>query len=288
VAAEAASETFKGKFDGKMLSKIGRVNLFVMGSFHDSLGLVTPGNYWTSLDEFPTPEPTKFFLDATGSLRREAPTEASKLQYIYDPSTEEGKTPMFGGNNLPGFGKVPGCGTYDQMARANRTDVLIFDSEPLAEDMYVAGDFTAQLFVGSSAKDTDFFVSVEDLAPNKGKSMLVRYGMARMRWRCGDDTPCSALEEGEVYPIELDLWASAYVFPRGHSIRVSVSSAAYPYYNANPNTGTELFADVQPVAATNDIYMSPDHSSSVLLPVVSASDIPQNTNWGPVWPDLMV
>jgi putative CocE/NonD family hydrolase len=289
VAAETASEIFKGEFTGKMRSKIGRVNLFVMGSFHDDLGLSTPGNYWTSLDEFPTPEPTKFFLDATGSLQSEAPTEAAKLQYVYDPSTEEGKTPMLGGNNLPGFGKVPGCGTYDQMPRANRTDTLVFDSEPLSDDMPIAGDLSAQLFVGSSAKDTDFFVTVEDLAADKQKSMLVRYGMARMRWRCGsDEVTCPELEAGEVYPIEISLWASAYIFPKGHSIRVTVSSAAYPYYNANPNTGTPLYADVQPVAATNDIHISPDYPSSVSLPVVSASDIPENKNWGPVIPDLVV
>merc|ERR1712170_103370 len=109
------------------------------------------------------------------------------LQYVYDPSTEEGKTPMLGGNNLPGFGQVPGCGTYDQIAKADRTDILIFDSAPLSDAMPIAGELTAQLFVASSAKDTDFFVTVEDLAPNKQKSMLVRYGMARMRWRDGDE-----------------------------------------------------------------------------------------------------
>merc|ERR1711939_817506 len=104
--------------------------------------------------------------------------------------------------------------------------------------------------------------------------------MARMRWRCGDEVPCPALEAGEVYPIELNLWASAYVFPKGHSVRVTVSSAAYPYYNANPNTGNPLFTPGdQPVAATNAVHISPAYPSSVLLPVVSLSDIPRNTNF---------
>jgi len=288
VAAETASEIFKGEFSGKMRSKIGRVNLFVMGSFHDALGLSSSGNYWTSLDEFPTPEPTKFFLDATGSLESQPATASATRQYVYDPSTDEGKTPMLGGNNLPGFGKVPGCGTYDQMAKANRTDILIFDSEPLSADMPIAGELSAQLFVSSDAKDTDFFVSVEDLAADKQTSMLVRYGMVRMRWRCGDEVTCPALEAGEVYPVEINLWASAYIFPKGHSVRVTVSSAAYPYYNANPNTGAALYSDVEAVAATNDIHISPDYPSSVSLPVGSASDIPENKNWGPIIPDLMV
>jgi putative CocE/NonD family hydrolase len=290
VAAEAASEVFKGDFDGKMRSKIGRVNLFVMGSFHDPLGVSATGNYWTSLDDFPTPEPTKFFFDATGVLESNPPTESSMRQYVYDPTTDAGLTPMLGGNNLPGMGKVPGCGTRDQIEKANRTDILIFDSEPLSEDTPIAGDLSAQLYIASSAPDTDFFVTVEDLAPNKKKSMLVRYGMARMRWRCGDEVNCPALEAGEVYPIEIDLWASAYIFPKGHSVRVTVSSAAYPYYNANPNTGGALYSGDEPVAATNEIHISPEYPSSVSLPVVSASDIPKNENWGPVipWKDVVV
>jgi len=273
------------------LSKIGRVNLSVMGTFHEPLGGSAPGNYWTSLDDFPTPEPTKFFFGPKGTLESAPPTESAMLHYVYDPSTEAGKTPMLGGNNLPDVGKVPGCGTADQMPKASRSDILIFDSEPLSEDTAIAGDLSAQLFVGSSAKDTDFFVTVEDLAPTglARKSFLVRYGMARMRWRCGsDEQTCPALEAGEVYPLEINLWASAYIFPKGHSIRVTVSSAAYPYYNANPNTGNGLYSDNQVVAATNEIHIAPDYPSSVSLPVVSTSDIPQNKNWGPVIPDVMV
>merc|ERR1711865_1279142 len=199
-----------------------------------------------------------------------------------------GATPMLGGNNLPGIGEIKVCGTADQMPKANRSDVLVFDSEPLAEEMAIAGELSAQLFVGSSAKDTDFVVTVEDLAPDKQKSMLVRYGAVRMRWHCGDEFTCSALEADRVYPIEIGLWASAYIFPKGHSVRVTVSSAAYPYYSLNPNTGTALYADVDPVAATNEIHISPEYPSSVSLPVVAASDIPENKNWGPVIPDLMV
>jgi len=288
VAAETASEIFAGNFSGKVRSNIGRVNLFVMGTFHDD-SKVSSGNYWTSLDDFPNPDPTKFYLGAGGSLEPEPPTASATRHYVYDPSAENGATPMMGGNNLPGIGEIKICGTADQMPKANRSDVLIFDSEPLSEEMAIAGELSAQLFVGSSAKDTDFFVSVEDLAPDKQKSMLVRYGAARMRWNCGDEVTCSALEADRVYPIEIGLWASAYIFPKGHSVRVTVSSAAYPYYSLNPNTGNALFApDDQPVAATNVIHMSPTYPSSVSLPKVSAVDIPENPNFRPVTPQSIV
>merc|ERR1719162_463652 len=110
-----------------------------------------------------------------------------------------------------------------------------------------------------------------------------------MRWRESDVTISPALEADQVYPVELDLWASAYIFPKGHSVRVSVSSAAYPYYSLNPNTGNALYApDDQPVAATNVIHMSPTYPSSVSLPKVSAVDIPENPNFRPVTPQSIV
>lgn len=276
-AGEMASAVFKGDFDGEERSKVGRVNLFVMGTFHETY-TGSSGNYWTSLDEFPSPEPTHFFLGATGSLDTTSPTESGMRQYVYDPASA---TPMLGGNNLPMPDETMVCGTADQISKVNRTDLLIYDSAPLAAEMAIAGEISARLFVGSSARDTDFFVTVEDLAADKNQSMLVRYGMARMRWRCSDEVVCPVLEEDGVYAIEVSLWASAYVFPEGHSVRVTVSSAAYPYFNANPNTGNPLFTpgDDEPVKATNTVHISPAYPSSLLLPVVSLADLPQNHNF---------
>merc|ERR1711988_1437575 len=96
----------------------------------------------------------------------------------YDPSTDSGVTPIVGGNNLPLFGKIPTCGTADQSKREQRSDVVVFDSGVLSDDLPVVGQIFATLFVSSSAKDTDFVVTISDLGPRK--SMLVRYGAVRM------------------------------------------------------------------------------------------------------------
>jgi len=282
VAGEIASELFKGNFNSTVRSRIGRVNLFVQASLHDD-GNLSSGNYWTSLDDFPNPEPTQFFLSTDGVIADQPPVEAASQQYIYDPSAEDGATPMLGGNNLPGISGIHVCGAAEQQTKSNRTDILIFTSEPLSAEMPVVGKLSAKLYVSSSAKDTDFFVTVEDFAPNTEKSILVRYGMIRMRWRNSDTTTSPALEADQVYPVEIDLWTTAYIFPKGHSVRVSVSSAAYPYYSLNPNTGNALLVpDDEAVAASNTVYFSPDYPSSVSLPVVSASAIPENPDFAPV------
>jgi putative CocE/NonD family hydrolase len=282
VAAEVAAELFAGKLDGPVRSKLGRVNLFVMGSFHLD-GVVSAGNYWTSLDDFPNPEPTTYFLKSGGGLSKLPPLETAALDYVYDPSADGGATPMLGGNNLPGFGDIAACGTADQISKANRSDVLVFDSPLLLKDTAIAGQLSATLHVSSTAKDTDFFVSVEDLGPLKEQSMLVRYGAIRMRWRDGqEDVASPAMEAGKVYKVTLDLWSTAYVFPKGHHIRVTVSSAAYPYYSLNLNSGNAPFApDDVAISATNTIHLSPLHPSSVSLPVLPLEDLPKNAAFVP-------
>merc|ERR550537_738018 len=133
---------------------------------------------------------------------------------------------MIGGNNLPGVGMGP-CGSADQRKRETRDDVVIFDSGILSDHLPVVGQIYATLFVSSSAPDTDFVITVSDLGPKK--SMLVRYGALRMRWRNGGATgdykePHAPLVNGSVYEVEIDLWSTAYIFPKGHRIRVAISS----------------------------------------------------------------
>merc|ERR1712054_252834 len=107
------------------------------------------------------------------------------------------------------------------------------------------------------------------------------------------------MEAGEVYEIDVDLLHTAYIFPKGHSVRVTISSAAYPYHDANPNTGDlvnksfashEWVDDLQrpdvAVAAKNTVCLGPLSPSAILLPVVKAEDIPRNPRFGPRFPPV--
>eukprot|EP00440_Ansanella_granifera_P044395 gb/GFBE01048117.1/.p1 GENE.gb/GFBE01048117.1/~~gb/GFBE01048117.1/.p1 ORF type:complete len:163 (+),score=17.37 gb/GFBE01048117.1/:1-489(+) len=128
------------------------------------------------------------------------------LDYIYDPSRKDGIAPMLGGNKLPDVGVVSACGTADQQPRDNRTDVLVFNSAKLFEDVPIVGAVRVTLSVSSTAKDTDFFVALSDVSADGSKAMLVRYGMMRMRWRNGGDSAGSPpMEPGNVYEIDVDL-----------------------------------------------------------------------------------
>jgi len=272
VAADLAYEYFTGVFDGPTRSRIGRYNLWIMGDFDGA----TVGNYWTSLDEFPISTPLKYMLQADGSLATSSATKDGSVTYTYDPSDP---APMLGGNNLPGIGNVPGCGTYDQLARENRSDVLVFDSAVLEDDLAVVGVFHAQLFISTDVPDTDFVVTLSDLSPGATTSMLVSFGIRRMRLRDGhrQTTFSEPLVKDQIYQVDVELNTKAYIFPKGHQVRVSVASAAEPYFNANRNTGT--LESTSFLVANQVIHIAPDYPSSIALPVVQLEDISENVNF---------
>jgi hypothetical protein len=280
VGAEVASEFFAGKFDGPVRSKIGHINFFVMSNYGgDSFGI---GNFWTSVEQWPVPAMRSFHLQSDHSLAAAAGHENWAIRYTYDPSQKSGLAPMLGGNNLPLVGGIKHCGSADQSEREQRDDVIVFDSGALRSDVPIVGQIKAKLFVSSSANDTDFVVTVSDVYKNK--SMLVRFGAMRMRWKTSLEQQDPPMEAGQVYEVDIDLAETAYIFARGHTIRVAISSAAFPYYDANPNTGSPLSAVSTPMPAENTIHMGAQYPSRVLLPVVSLRDIPRNPHFGPIRP----
>jgi len=261
---ELTLEMFGGSRQGPVRSRLGRVNLYIMGAFDGP----TVGNYWTSLEEFPVSKsPVSYFLNDDGRMGSKG---LGTVSYKYDPSNP---TPMLGANNLPmQSAKTPGCGTYDQGPRESRSDVVTWDTEALTNDMPIVGRIEAKLSVSSDAKDTDFVITISDVSPD-GKSMMLTHGAQRMRWRDGDETKSPEMTEGSVYSIDVVTDTTAYIFPKGHRVRISVASAASPYYEANSNTGSFHSKDV--VVAHNAVHAS----SSVTFPVVDMSDIPENPHF---------
>jgi len=286
VALKVAQEMFRHDPSGPTRARVGRLNIFVMGAFNGPL--IGKWNYWTSLDDFPPFTSKSLYLNADSQLASEPVEEVftSYLGYTYDPTDP---APMIGGNNLPipVFSKVKGCGTEDQTSREARDDVLVFDSQPLAENTPVVGNIRAKLFVTSSAKDTDFVVTVSDF--NGKTSSLVRFGAKRMRWRDGNLAQAATMSASQVYEIDVDLQYTAYVFPKNHRIRVSVSSAAHPYYSANSNSGEQdLVGEVTTAVSQNAVHFSPAYTSQIILPVVAYEDIPKNGHFSSEAPEVTV
>src|SRR4029453_13089612 len=60
--------------------------------------------------------------------------------------------------------------TEDQRFASTRPDVVVYQTEPLTEDVTVAGDIKPSLFVSSTGTDSDFVVKLIDVFPDHSNS----------------------------------------------------------------------------------------------------------------------
>ena len=128
----------------------------------------------------------------------------------YDPSEP---CPTIGGNNLE-----IACGPSDQRPLENRSDVLVFTTPVLEEDVVTTGPLLAHLFVSTAnTNDTDWVVRLTDVYPelHGGGSHLIQDGIIRMRWRHTTTQPDPVpIVPGQVEAVTLSLWNTSYVSSR--------------------------------------------------------------------------
>jgi putative CocE/NonD family hydrolase len=163
----------------------------------------------------------------------------------------------------------------DELPLSARNDVLVFQSEPLKEDLEVTGPLEVRLWISSSAPDTDFTAKLIDVYPPNadfpaGVDLNVEDGIVRARYRNGVDNPPQMMKPGEVYPVTVQMYPTSLVFQKGHRIRVDISSSNFPRFDVNPNTGEPLNHNRRTAVATNTIYHDAAHPSAIVLPVIPA------------------
>jgi putative CocE/NonD family hydrolase len=241
------------------------VHVFVMGR-----------NRWYAEKDWPVPGavPTAFYLRGGGKanslkgdglLSREAPGAEAADEYVYDP---EKPTPSaISGDDIHGPDDVRGP--------AERDDVLVYQTPPLEEELEVTGPIQAKLFASTSARDTDWMVRLVDVAPD-GRASLLCDGV--LRARCRDPQAVGAftserlseIEPGRVYEYTIEFWrGTANVFLKGHRVRVEVSSAYFPFYLRNLNSGADnVGLETRSAAARQKVFHDATYPSRVLLPLM--------------------
>ena len=159
-------------------------------------------------------------------------------------------------------------GPRDQRVVENRDDVLVYSTGPLARDLEVTGPVIADLFVKSSAVDTDFTAKLVDVAPD-GFAQDLTEGILRMRYRASPEHAV-LMNPGQIYEISLDLGATSNVFLAGHRIQLLITSSSFPRFDRNPNTGRPLGVDGPEDLriARQTIFHDGDRPSYLLLPIL--------------------
>ena len=273
-----------------------RVRYFRMGGGSGRMnqaGRLDHGGRWMEATDWPLPAMARreYFLREGGRLGgglddrqqddRQQDAEPATLSYRYDP---ENPVPSIGGSITSGEpvmrggafdqvedGRFFGCGPVPKPL-ASRPDLLVFQTEALAEDCEVTGSIEAELWVSSDCPDTDFTIKLVDVYPPsedypKGFAMNVADGIQRARYRDSWECP-TLMEPGRIYRIRVETFPTSNLFAKGHRIRLDISSSNFPHFDANPNTGEPEGSSAGIRVATNSLHIGGMHPSRLILPVV--------------------
>jgi len=286
-----------------------RLRIFVMGGGsgrRSGAGRLLHGGRWRDEHEWPLARTrfTDFYLHGDGSLDTEPPRETSSATtYTFDPAHP---VPSIGGNVSslrevlplpagiadPAFvgrsertADVMRAGGFDQREAAgfhgchppylplgSRPDVLVFQTEPLSEPMEITGPIEVELWVATSALDTDFTAKLIDVYPPSpwyplGYALNLTDSIARVRYRNGRERGELATP-GEAMSITITLYPTSNLFMPGHRIRLDISSSNHPRFDVNPNTGEPLGRDRRRAVADNTVFHERGRESRVILPVI--------------------
>jgi putative CocE/NonD family hydrolase len=225
---------------------------------------VTGVNAWHDEDDWPPADARamSFFLQTKGRLGRDPERKPRFDQFTYNPRNP---APTRGGALCCNAKLLP-PGPLDQRSVESRPDVLVYTGGALKDDVEIAGTVLAQLFVSTSAPDTDFTAKLVDVWPD-GTPREITSGILRLRYRNGLDHPVLA-RPGETYRITVDAGVAAHVFLRGHRIGVEVSSSNFPRFDRNLNTGRPVERESDMRIAQQTVYYGRVTPSAVVLPVV--------------------
>jgi hypothetical protein len=205
----------------------------------------------------------KSYLHSNGVLDIKPCTSGEENDtYVYDPANP---VLTYGGRNL----NLPSGALDQRPVEQGRSDILIYRSETLGEDVEVTGSIKVMLSASSNCTDTDFTAKLIDVYPN-GSAILVLDNIIRARYRESMEKPV-LMQPGNIYRIKMNLGDISYVFKAGHKVQLDVSSSNFPKYDRNLNTGGTLYTETQFNIAENIIYHDSEHPSYVLFPIVSSS-----------------
>ncbi|HET6494925.1 MAG TPA: CocE/NonD family hydrolase [Thermoleophilia bacterium] len=154
----------------------------------------------------------------------------------------------------------------DRAAAERRSDVLVYTSPAMEEDLEVTGPVCVTLFASSSAPDTDFTATLVDAFPD-GYAHLVQEGIVRARYRRSDHAP-ELVTPDAVEEYTIDLLATSHLFARGHRLRLEISSSNFGRFDRNPNSGGAFALDTICTTARQTVHHSRACPSRITLPVI--------------------
>jgi uncharacterized protein len=223
-------------------------------------------------------KPTAWYFGPDGTLTRGRPTKSGEGvdSYNPDPSVRPAQT-------LPGDGQSESWAIMPPYTWAPYVDgtALAYATEPLAGDVTIVGPGSVDLYLRSSAEDTDIQVTLSEIRPD-GKEAYVQSGWLRASHRKSDrkkrtrlepwpthlEKDAAAMPDGEFTQVRVGIFPVAHVFRAGSRIRIGIAAPGGDRTRWRFDT-LVTNGDVQ-----NDVARLHAKASRVVLPVIPGVDAP--------------
>ncbi|MBD0333080.1 MAG: CocE/NonD family hydrolase, partial [Chitinophagaceae bacterium] len=248
----------------------------------------TGDNEWKTFKQWPPAEARNqtLYLQPNSKLGWNKPVAAgSYSEYISDPLKPVPYTEDVH------FNRTREYMIDDQRFASRRSDVLVFQTDTLTDDVTISGNIVADLYTSISGTDADFVVKLIDVFPDYlsyndvdiysekdpsknypmgGYQMLVHGEVFRGRYRNTFEKPTPFIP-GKIERIKFSVADVAHTFKKGHSIMVQIQSSWFPLVDRNPQKFVNIYhADNKDFQKADiKIYHSNQYPSSIILPVLS-------------------
>ncbi len=220
---------------------------------------------------------TTWYFGADGALLDAAPTQQGSVSYVGDPAARPADNLADGQDAWWALPKYEWAPVVDGKG-------LAFITSPFADDVTVVGTGSADLYIDSSAKDTDLQVTISEVRPD-GSEMLVQSGWLRASHRKQDDRstatgPRVSHEEsdradmpvGKFELVRVPIYPFGQTFRKGTRLRISIQA---------PGGDKQIwsFATLEDGTITNNVGLGGSVASKLVLPVIDS-----NIDAGPLPP----
>jgi putative CocE/NonD family hydrolase len=216
------------------------------GTFAEALMFDTGKKEWQRFDAWPPKEiaPAKLYFGANGKLAINQPqNEQAVFEYLSDPAkpvpyTSQTERLVFTPRQFM---------SDDQRDASRRPDVLTFETDPLTDEITLAGEIMAKLKVSMTGSDADFIVKLIDVYPQDhpgykhnptnivmgGYQQLVRHEVFRGRFRNSFEKP-EPFAPDQITDVNFRLQDVLHTFKKGHRVMIQIHSTWFPYIDRNP------------------------------------------------------
>ncbi|MFG0257526.1 MAG: CocE/NonD family hydrolase [Phycisphaerales bacterium JB043] len=230
---------------------------------------------WREFESWPPMgEAIDLYLASDSTLAMDAPPEGEGFdEFVSDPDKPVPFTTDIS------LGMTRNYMTDDQRFAARRPDVLTYTTDVLEEDITLAGELLADLWVSTSETDADWVVKLIDVFPpdtedhdhvRDGQSMsnyhmMVRSEIIRGRYRNSPSEP-EPFTPYEPTSVQLPLQGILHTFQKGHKIQIQIQSTWFPLVDRNPQKYVEniwLADEDDFTRATHRVYRSTEHPTRI-------------------------